>query len=173
LKKVHKSGIIVIYYWRWLICPNIKSGLSEKQKKFADEYIKCLNASEAYRKAGYKSDNVNTVKNNSSKLLANAYIQEYISQIQKKLQEKTEITQEWVLNRLKEISDRCMQEVPVMKRVDGEMVETGEFKFDSQGAVKSTELLGKHLGLFEAKQQLQQQPVINISLKGVSNGKTD
>ena len=142
---------MLYFIWRWLICPNIKSGLSEKQKKFADEYIKCLNASEAYRKAGYKSDNVNTVKNNSSKLLANAYIQEYVSQRQKKLQEKTEITQEWVLNRLKEISDRCMQEVPVMKRVDGEMVETGEFKFDSQGAVKATELLGKSLGLFEQK----------------------
>jgi phage terminase small subunit len=83
LKKVFKSGIICIYYWRWLICPNTKSGLSEKQKNFADEYIKCLNASEAYRKAGYKNDNVNTVKNNSSKLLANTYIQEYVSQRQK------------------------------------------------------------------------------------------
>jgi phage terminase small subunit len=152
-----------------LICPK----LNDKQRKFADEYIKCLNASEAYRKAGYKNDNVNTVKNNSSKLLANTYIQEYIAERQAKLQKKTEITQEWVINRLKEISDRCMQEEPVMKRVNGEMVETGEFKFDSQGAVKSTELLGKHLGLFEAKQQPQQQPVINISLKGVSNGKAD
>lgn len=44
-----------------------------------------------------------------------------------------------------------MQEVPVMKRVDGEMIETGEFKFDSAGAVKATELLGKSLGLFEQK----------------------
>ena len=152
-----------------MICPK----LNDKQRKFADEYIKCLNASEAYRKAGYKNDNVGTVKNNSSKLLANTYIQEYIAERQAKLQKKTEITQEWVINRLREISNRCMQEEPVMKRVNGEMVETGEFKFDSQGAVKSTELLGKHLGLFETKQQPQQQPVINISLKGVSNGKTD
>ena len=142
--------------------------LSDKQKKFADEYIKCLNASEAYRKAGYKSDNINTVKNNSSKLLAKTCIQEYVSQRQKKLQEKTEITQEWVLNRLKEISDRCMQEVPVMKRVDGEMIETGEFKFDSAGAVKATELLGKTLGLFEPKQQPQQQPSINITFAKAS-----
>ena len=152
-----------------MICPK----LNDKQRKFADEYIKCLNASKAYRKAGYKNDNVGTVKNNSSKLLANAYIQEYIAERREKLQEKTEITQEWVINRLIEISDRCMQEEPVTKRVNGEMVETGEFKFDSQGAIKSTELLGKYLGLFEAKQQPQQQPVINISLKGVSNGKTD
>lgn len=152
-----------------MICPK----LNDKQRKFADEYIKCLNASEAYRKAGYKNDNVGTVKNNSSKLLANTYIQEYIAERQEKLQKKTEITQEWVINRLKEISDRCMQEIPVMKKIDGEMVETGEFKFDSQGAVKSTELLGKHLGLFEAKQQPQQTPVINISLKGVDNGKAD
>ena len=155
--------------WRWLVCPK----LNDKQKKFADEYIKCLNASEAYRKAGYKSDNIGTVKNNSSKLLAKTCIQDYISEKQQKLQKKTEITLEWVIGRLKEISDRCMQEEPVMKRVNGEMVESGEYKFDSQGAVKSTELLGKHLGLFEAKQQPTQQPTINITLKGTENGKAD
>ena len=38
-------------------CPK----LNDKQK-FADEYIKCLNASEAYRKAGYKSDNIERLK---------------------------------------------------------------------------------------------------------------
>jgi phage terminase small subunit len=152
-----------------LICPK----LNDKQRKFADEYIKCLNASEAYRKAGYKCKSDDVVKVCASKLLTTANVQQYISERQEKLQKKTEITQEWVINRLKEISDRCMQEEPVMKRVNGEMVETGEFKFDSQGAVKSTELLGKHLGLFEAKQQPQQQPIINISLKGVSNGKAD
>ena len=48
------------------------------------------------------------------------------------------------------------------------MVETGEFKFDSQGAVKATELLGKTLGLFEPKQQLQQNPSINITFAKAS-----
>ena len=66
-----------------------------------------------------------------------------------------------------------MQEEPVMKRVNGELVESGEYKFDSQGAVKSTELLGKHLGLFETKQQTTQQPIINITLKGTTDGKAD
>ena len=155
--------------WRWLVCPK----LNDKQKKFADEYIKCLNASDAYRKAGYKCKSDDVAKVCASKLLINPNVEEYIANVRQKLQKKTEITQEWVINRLKEISDRCMQEEPVMKRVNGEMVESGEYKFDSQGAVKSTELLGKHLGLFEAKQQPTQQPTINITLKGTENGKTD
>jgi phage terminase small subunit len=147
--------------------------LNDKQKKFADEYIKCLNASDAYRKAGYKCKSDDVAKVCASKLLINPNVEEYIANVRQKLQKKTEITQEWVINRLKEISDRCMQEEPVMKRVNGEMVESGEYKFDSQGAVKSTELLGKHLGLFEAKQQPTQQPTINITLKGTENGKAD
>jgi phage terminase small subunit len=43
------------------------------------------------------------------------------------------------------ISDRCVQGDPVLDR-DGNP--TGEWKFDSSGANKATELIGKHLGLF-------------------------
>lgn len=36
-------------------------------------------------------------------------------------------------------------------RETGEMVETGEYAFDSNGANKSTELIGKHIGMFDPK----------------------
>lgn len=32
-----------------------------------------------------------------------------------------------------------------------EMVETGEYAFDSKGALKSLEMIGKHLGMFDKK----------------------
>ena len=36
-------------------------------------------------------------------------------------------------------------------RSSGEWEETGEYKFDSAGANRATELLGKHLGMFVDK----------------------
>jgi phage terminase small subunit len=38
---------------------------------------------------------------------------------------------------------------PVMIKVDGEWVESGEYQFDSAGANKATENLGKIVGVFE------------------------
>ena len=36
-------------------------------------------------------------------------------------------------------------------------VETGEYVFDSKGALKALELIGKHLGMFEDKLKLNAQ----------------
>lgn len=46
--------------------------LTEKQKRFADYYIQSGNASEAYRKAGYKGKTVSTITTNANRLLTNA-----------------------------------------------------------------------------------------------------
>lgn len=142
--------------------------LSDKQKKFADEYLLTLNASEAYRKAGYTTGNDKAVAASASRLLANAKVKAYIEERQAIMQEKTGINQAWVLNRLKDISDRCMQAIPVMMKVDGELIESGEYKFDSMGANRSTELIGKHLGMFSDKIDQQEKPVININFSKAS-----
>ncbi|HDR4494261.1 TPA: terminase small subunit [Bacillus cereus biovar anthracis] len=53
-------------------------GLNERQLRFADYYIETGNASEAYRRAGYKATNESTVTTNSSKLLTNTKVSAYI-----------------------------------------------------------------------------------------------
>jgi phage terminase small subunit len=73
------------------------------------------------------------------------------NEIDKRLEtraKKAGLDAEWVLQRLKDISDRCMQAEAVFDR---EGNETGEYKFDSTGANKATELIGKHLGMFRDK----------------------
>ena len=142
--------------------------LSDKQKKFADEYLLTLNASEAYRKAGYTTGNDKAIAASASRLLSNAKVKAYIEERQAIMQEKTGINQAWVLNRLKDISDRCMQAIPVMIKVDGELIESGEYKFDSMGANRSTELIGKHLGMFSDKVVQQEKPIININFAKAS-----
>jgi len=70
--------------------------------------------------------------------------------------EKENISDDYVLSNLREIVERCMQKEPVMKRgiqVTDE-VDRPLYSFDSRGALKGLELIGKHIGLFSEKVQL-------------------
>lgn len=52
----------------------------------------------------------------------------------------------WVIKKLRDVAIRCMQGEPVLDK-DGN--ETGQWKFDSGGANRALELIGKHLRLFD------------------------
>lgn len=135
--------------------------LTDKQRKFCEEYLIDLNATQAAIRAGYSEK---TAQEMGSENLSKPIISEYIAACQKEIRERTNITQDWVVNRLKEISDRCMQAEPVMAWIGGEYVESGEYKFDSSGATRATELLGKHIGIFEKDNRQKVAPVDTSSL---------
>lgn len=61
------------------------NGMTEKQMKFADEYIISLNASQAYKKAYPNIKNNDVAKANGSRLLAKANIKAYIDEQLEKL----------------------------------------------------------------------------------------
>lgn len=122
--------------------------LTAKQKQFGDEYIIDLNSTQAAIRAGYS---VKTAKEIGYENLTKPHIAEYIQGLMDKRGEKLDISSEWVLNSLKSVADRCMVAEPVMVRGENGMEPSGEFKFDSSGANKSLELLGKHLKLFTDK----------------------
>lgn len=134
--------------------------MTPKETKFCDEYLVDLNATQASIRAGYSAKTANRT---GSKLLSKTVIQEAIAQKRIELAAKTGLTQEWVLNRFREISDRCIQAEPVMiPDGDGGMMESGEYKFDSSGANKATEMIGKHLGFFELdnRKKITTEPII-------------
>jgi phage terminase small subunit len=59
---------------------------------------------------------------------------------------KTGLDRQWVISRLMSVADRCMQAEEVKdKRGDP----TGEYRFDSIGATRALELLGKTLNMFD------------------------
>lgn len=59
------------------------------------------------------------------------------------------LSKAWVLQRWMQIAERCMTAEPVMVRGDdGEMIESGEYRFDSRGANRALELLAKSMGMF-------------------------
>lgn len=60
-----------------------KKPLNKRQKDFCIYYVETGNATEAYRRAGYKSDNENTANVASHKLLRNCKIKSEIDSLMK------------------------------------------------------------------------------------------
>lgn len=137
--------------------------LTDKQIKFCEEYLVDLNATQAAIRAGYSEK---TAKQIAYENFTKPYIVDYIAERQAQLREKTLVSTEWVVKRLKEISDRCMTAEPVMIRTEDGMVESGEYKFDSSGANKATELLGRHIGIFEKDNKQKAIPDVKITFNG-------
>lgn len=74
--------------------------LTERQKRFADEYLIDLNATQAAVRAGYSA---NTAEQTASRLLTYVKIQDYIQRRMKERQKRTEITQDMIIDELKKI----------------------------------------------------------------------
>ncbi|WP_333648087.1 terminase small subunit [Lacrimispora sp.] len=77
--------------------------LTAKQKIFADEYLIDLNAARAYKVAYPKVKKDETAAVNSSRMLRNAKVEDYIQKRMKDREERTEISQDMVLKELAKI----------------------------------------------------------------------
>ena len=130
-----------------------KRKLTPKQEMFVKEYLVDLNATQAYLRCGYKCKNEKVASVMASRLLANDRVARAIEEANQKRADKLELSAEWVLENLKNVAIRCQQAEPVMvfDYEEKKMVETGEYQFDSKGANRALELIGKHLGIFENK----------------------
>lgn len=141
--------------------------LTDKQKRFCEEYLIDLNATQAYIRAGYSVKKVVTAEQNASKLLRNTKVKEHIEYLRAEQSKRTEITADRVLAELAAIafSDRT----DIAKIEDGGVVtftptdqldkdakktisgiENGKYgtKVTTYDKVKALELIGKHLGMF-------------------------
>lgn len=119
--------------------------LTPKQQRFVSEYLIDLNATQAAIRAGYSE---RTAKQQGSRLLTNADVQAAVAASQTKRENRTEITQDYVLTRLRENVERAMQAVPMTDDDGGSL---GIYRYEGSVANRALELLGKHLGLFSEK----------------------
>lgn len=128
-----------------------KKKLTIKQKKFTAEVIKTGNATQAAIKAGYSKKTASEMGyENLNKPQIKAEIQSAAA--------KLGIDAEYVLKNFKDIADFNKEKIVVArvkKDVDGEFQEiVNEEMRDAAAAIKSTEMLGKHLSLFTEKLEL-------------------
>lgn len=130
--------------------------LTPKRQRFVDEYLVDLNATAAARRAGYSARSAET---EGSRLLGNAEVAAAIAAAKEARAVATGITTASVLERLDEVANRCMQRVPVMvfnreeRRMEQEVDGDGNhvWTFDSAGACRALELLGKHTGAWKER----------------------
>lgn len=74
--------------------------LTEKQKRFADEYLIDLNATRAYKTAYPNVKKDSTASQAGSRMLRNVKVSEYIEKRMRDREKRTEITQDRVLKEL-------------------------------------------------------------------------
>jgi len=128
--------------------------LKEKHRLFIAEYLKDSNGMQAAIRAGYSPDSAHVT---ATRILGNAKVKE---ELQKQLEARSQrvlVDADYVLGSLKEVAERCMQAKPVMVKRGKEVVQKvdedgeGVWEFDSAGANRALELLGKNLALFTDK----------------------
>jgi len=75
--------------------------VTEKQKRFCEEYLIDLNGTQAAIRAGYSTTSAHST---ASEILSYPNIQDYLSQRQKELQEATGVTQKRILEEYAKIA---------------------------------------------------------------------
>lgn len=129
-----------------------ETGLSYKEERFCLEYSCDYNQTQAAIRAGYAEK---SAAKKGCELMKNPRIQARIRQLQKEQAERLMLTSDRVLIELMDVYQKCMQAVPVEEWNYSEhrMEPTGEYQFDSKGATKALEMIGRHLGMFDRKEQ--------------------
>jgi len=123
--------------------------LTDKQSAFVEEYLIDLNATQAAIRAGYSEE---TAKQIGSENLTKLDIQEAVQEAQAKRSKRTEITQDWVVNGIKET------------------IEGTRDRDDASNSLRGYELLGKHLKLFTEKHEIDTNFNVTIGDKDADCG---
>ncbi len=123
---------------------------------FCQEYVKDYNGAQAAIRAGYAEK---SAKQTASRLLTNADLLARVRELQHEQLDRLTVSQDYVVLQLVETYRRCLETTPVLKfdPSTGQMEETGQYQFDSKGALRALELLGKHLGMYNDKLQVSGQ----------------
>ena len=129
--------------------------LTAKQATFVQEYLIDLNATQAALRTGYSKKTAFRI--GAENMQKPAILQEIKAAMAERAQ-RVSVNQDFVIRTIYETVERCRQIHPVLDRKGEQVfVETPDgqraaaFTFDSRAVLKGCELLGRHLGLFNDK----------------------
>jgi len=120
----------------------VANTLTPKQQRFVEEYLVDLNASAAYRRAGYAAKG-NSAEVNAVRLLRNAQVAAAIETAKADRSEETRITAAWVLEQAALVYEEAHS--------DG----------DRKNALRALEMCGKHVDVAAFKEGAAQ---VNVTV---------
>lgn len=163
--------------------------LNERQKRFADEYLIDLNATQAAIRAGYSEKTATKI---GAENLTKPDIAEYIERRKKARIDRTQITQDFVLMELMKIATADgtdfatvgkrnrvtltpTDDLPPEKRAAVATIKKGKngIEVKTYDKLKALELLGKHLGMFEKAQLGDSEDTEDDGFIDALSGKVD
>ena len=157
-----------------------------KQDLFVKEYLKDLNATQAYIRAGYKFKNENVAAASAAKILRNPKIQEKIQKAMAEREKRTEITQDRVLREIANLAFTDRTGIVNLKKNRVIIQDFEELTPEQRACVagvketkygievsfynkeKALEMLGRHLGMFNDKVKIDGEMTVNNPLQGLT-----
>lgn len=128
--------------------------LTEKQKRFCDEYLIDLNATKAYKTAYPNVKKDNTAAVNGNKLLRNANVKGYIDKRIKEIEDKSIADAKEVMQYLTKVMRNEVTEEVVVVEGEGDGCSSARVikkYMSAKDRNKAAELLGKRYRLFTEK----------------------
>lgn len=137
--------------------------MTEKQKRFADEYLIDTNATQAAIRAGYSKK---TAYSQGERLLKNVEVQKYIQERMNQLASEKVATADEVVRYLTSVlrGESQGEEIVVEGLGDGYSEARTMMKAPGErDKLKAAELLGKRYGLFKDNVSLEVEPITIIN----------
>ncbi len=152
----------------------LEKKLKKKEKLFIENLEDGMCKAEAALAAGYGESqdgkqNRRSAATAASRILARDEVVEYRELRAEMIYEELGISANTVMAEIAKVHRRCMQAEEVMswnpqkKEWEG----TGEFKFDSKGALKALELMGESLGIFKNEKDSASERDVNVNINVV------
>ena len=135
--------------------------LTIKQQRFADEYIISGNATESYKKAGYKANNDNIAAVEGKKLLRNPKIKPYIDERLKEIESEKTASIKEVMEYLTSVM-RGEQTEQVLRSAGDYQQEITDIDVSAKDRLKAADLLNKIHQAREDKGSTAPEPIIIV-----------
>lgn len=134
--------------------------LTEKQQRFADEYIRTGNITQSYLNAYQNVKKESTAASNGSRLLRNDKVKAYIDERLEKLKKQSIAEQDEILQYLTSVMRGELKDEQLMVVGDGDFgseVEKHETRAEIVARTKAAELLGKRYRMWTEKHEVDVQ----------------
>ena len=113
------------------------AGLTEKQKRFCEEYLIDLNAKRAYLVAYPSVKKEKTAASAAARMLKNVNIQKYLQELKQERESRVLVSQDDVIKAIQEIAFDVSEK--------------------AKDRLRALELLCRHLGMFDQKDDLDKE----------------